>query len=150
MADERMALHRSQNAIFVPSAVAFNVLVSAVYLSTKLGLASLQVISGLLFVSLMVPFAVALRGYVKNGAERRIVVSNAVVLLYIALELLLDYVLKIPFRELPAIHVPYIVIFYAAEFSMIGVSFNIDRRSGLAVAITFCVLLGCLAYLYLG
>jgi hypothetical protein len=47
-----------------------------------------------------------------------------VILSYLSLELLLDYILAIPFREILAIHVPYIVVFYAADFSMIGVSFN--------------------------
>lgn len=44
------------------------------------------------------------------------------------LEVLLDYILKIPFREILAIHIPYIIVFYAAAFSMIGVSFNINRK----------------------
>ena len=86
----------------------------------------------------------------KKGAEKKIIISNMVVLLYLVLELLLDYVLKIPFREILAIHIPYIIIFYAAEFSMMSVSFNVNRKAGFAVAIIFCVLIGCLAYLYLG
>jgi len=86
----------------------------------------------------------------KKGAEKKIIISNIVVLLYLVLEMLLDYVLKIPFREILALHVPYIIIFYAAEFSMMSVSFNVNRKAGFAVAITFCVLIGCLAYLYLG
>jgi len=41
-------------------------------------------------------------------------------------------------------------VFYAAEFSMIGVSFNKDRKMGSVVLSTFVVLIGCLLYLYLG
>jgi len=146
---ERMAFSSPRDAAFVLSALLFNVLVSAVYVSTKLDLTALRQASGLVFVSLIVPFALTLRGYVRE-AERKIVVSNTVVLLYLVLELLLDYVLRIPFREMLAIHVLYIVVFYAAEFSLMSVSFHIGRKAGYAVAATFCVLLGCLAYLYLG
>ena len=145
-----MALHKSQDIIFVFSAVTFNILVSAVYISTKLDLTAHLQISGFLIVSLIVPFTVTLRGYIKNEAEKKIIISNIVVLLYLVLEVLLDYILKIPFREILVIHVPYIIIFYAAEFSMMSVSFKVDRKAGFAVAITFCILIGCLAYLYLG
>jgi len=148
--NEQMALYNSQNIIFVFSAVIFNILVSAVYISTKLDLTALLQISGFMFVSLIVPFTITLRGYVKNEVEKKIIISNMVILLYLVLELLLDYVLKIPFREILAIHVPYIIVFYVAEFSMMSVSFNINRKAGFVVAITFCILIGCLMYLYLG
>lgn len=150
MTDERMAFSRPLNAAFVLSAVMFNVLVSAVYVSTKLDLTALRQIIGYVFISLIVPFTLTLRGYVREEAGRKVIVSNIIVLLYLVLELLLDYVLRIPFREILAIHVLYIVVFYAAEFSLMSVSFRISRKAGYAVAATFCVLLGCLAYLYLG
>jgi hypothetical protein len=148
--EEQTALNKSQDTIFVFSAVIFNILVSIVYLSTKLDLQTLRQTSGLVIISLIVPFTVTLIGYMNKGVERKIVISNVAVLLYLVLELLLDYVLKIPFREILAIHIPYIIIFYAAEFSMMSVSFNVNRKGGFAVAITFCMLIGCLAYLYLG
>ena len=150
MNNEQMALYKSQDIIFVFSAVIFNILVSGVYVSTKLDLTALLQISGLIIISLIVPFTIALRGYMKKEAEKKIIISNMVVLLYLFLELVLDYILKIPFREIMAIHVPYIIIFYAAEFSMMSVSFYINRKAGFVVAITFCILIGCLAYLYLG
>jgi hypothetical protein len=148
--NEQMALYKSQDIIFVFSAVIFNILVSVVYISTKLDLTALLQISGFIFISLIVPFTITLRGYMKKEAGKKTIISNMVVLLYLFLELVLDYVLKIPFREIVAIHVPYIIIFYAAEFSMMGVSFHVNRKAGFVVAITFCILIGCLAYLYLG
>jgi uncharacterized membrane protein YecN with MAPEG domain len=59
---------------------------------------------------------------------------------------MLDYILKIPFRQILAIHVLYIIIFYAAVFSMIGVSRTISRKMGLIVLATFFILIGCLVY----
>ena len=82
----------------------------------------------------------------KEKAEKRTIISHAFILFYLFLELLLDYILKIPFREILAIHVPYIIVFYAAMFSMIGVSFDKNRKMGLVVTITFLILIGCLIY----
>jgi hypothetical protein len=130
--------------------VTFNILVSFVYILTKFDLMALLQISGFIFVSLIVPFTITLRGYIKNEVEKKIIISNMVVLLYLVLELLLDYILKIPFREILALHIPYIIVFYAAEFSMVSISFKVNRKAGFAVAVTFCILIGCLAYLYLG
>ncbi len=148
--NEQLASYKSQDIIFVFSAVIFNILVAVVYVSTKLNFMALLQISGFIIISLIVPFTIVLRGYIKKEAEKEIIISNMVVLLYLVLELVLDYVLKIPFREILVIHVPYIIIFYAAEFSMMSISFNINRKAGFVVAITFCILLGCLVYLYLG
>ena len=148
--NEQLASYKSQDIIFVFSAVIFNILVGVVYVSTKLNFMALLQISGFIIISLIVPFTIVLRGYIKKEAEKEIIISNMVVLLYLVLELVLDYVLKIPFREILVIHVPYIIIFYAAEFSMMSISFHINRKAGFVVVITFCILLGCLLYLYLG
>lgn len=150
MNNEQMALYESQDITFVFSAVIFNILVSVVYIATKFDLMALLQISGFIIVSLIVPFTFTLRGYMKKEAEKKIIISNMVVLLYLVLELSLDYILKIPFREILMLHIPYIIVFYAAEFSMMSVSFKVNRKAGFAVAVTFCILIGCLAYLYLG
>jgi hypothetical protein len=148
--NEQMVLYKSQDIIFVFSAVIFNILVSVVYISTKFDLMALLQISGFIFISLIVPFTITLLGYLKKEAEKKVIISNMVVLFYLVLELLLDYILKISFREILAIHVFYIIIFYAAEFSMMSVSFYIKRKAGFVVATTFCILIGCLIYLYVG
>ena len=144
-----MASYKSQDITFVFSAVIFNILVSVVYIATKFDLMALLQISGFIIISLIVPFAITLRGYLMEKAEKKVIISNSVILLYLLLELLLDYVLKIPFRDILALHIPYIIVFYAAEFSMMSVSY-INRKAGFVVAVTFCILIGCLAYLYLG
>ena len=78
--------------------------------------------------------------------KKRTIISNGIVLIYLFLEILLDYVFQIPFREMLAIHVPYIVVFYAALFSMMAVSFEKNKRMGYVVIATFWVLIGCLIY----
>lgn len=136
--------------IFLASAILFNLLVSAVYLSTKYENMELVKTISYPFVSLILPFGYTLYRFIKNNDERRVVISNAVILVYLFLELLLDIILVIPFRDILWIHVLYVLVFYAAEFSIIGISFNKNRKMGFVVLFTFMILICCLVYLYLG
>ena len=135
-----------KDLIFICSSIIFNISVSFLYVVTKLGDTALTQVFGGVAIFLIVPFTVTLLGYVRAKEKKRTIISNGIVLFYLFLELLLDYVLRIPFREILAIHVPYIIVFYAALFSMIGVSFEKNKRMGYIVIITFLILIGCLIY----
>ena len=141
--------HRStRDTIFIASSILLNTLISSVYVLSKLDQISLVRVIGVTIIALIIPFTYTLNRFLKDNEEKRITYSNAVIILYLLLELLLDYVLLIPFREILWMHVPYILVFYAAEFSIIGVSFNLNRRMGSILLATFFVLLGCLAFSY--
>ena len=139
-------MSRLVDAIFICSSIIFNISASALYLAAKLGNMALVQVFGGITVSLLVPFTITLLGYVREKEKRRTIVSHTFILFYLLLELMLDFIVRIPFREILAIHVPYIIAFYAALFSMIGVSLEKNRRMGYAVIATFLVLMGCLVY----
>jgi hypothetical protein len=141
-----MNMNKLMDIIFICSSVIFNISVGALYIATKLGNMILVQVCGGIVISLIVPFTVTLLGYVREKEKKRTIISHVIILFYLSLELLLDYILKIPFREILAIHVPYIIFFYAAMFSMIGVSFDKNRKMGFVVTITFLILIGCLIY----
>jgi hypothetical protein len=132
--------------VFICASIILNVSVSLVYVVTKLGDMALTQIFGGVAVSMIVPFAVTLIGFLRAKESKKTIVSNAIVLFYLVLELLLDYILQIPFREILVIHVPYIVVFYAALFSMMTVSFDKNKKMGYVVIATFWILIGCLIY----
>ena len=136
--------------VFIASAIIFNLFVSAVYISTKFDSMELVKNLGYPFTFLIIPFGYTLYRFIKDKDERRLIISNAVIIVYLFLELLFDIILVIPFREILWLHVIYVLVFYAAEFSIIGVSFNLDKKMGFIVLFTFMILLGCLIYLYLG
>ena len=136
--------------IFICSAIIFNISVSLVYLATKFDNMILLQVSGSIVIILIVPFSISLYGYLKKDAKRKIIMPHIAILFYLFLELLLDYIFMIPFRNILAIHIPYIIVFYVAEFSMIGVSFERNRKMGFVVILTFFMLIGCLVYLYMG
>jgi len=141
-----MNMSKLMDIIFICASIIFNISVSVLYIAAKLGNMVLVQVCGAIVLSLIIPFTLTLLGYVKEKAERKTIISHVFILCYLFLELSLDYILKIPFREILAIHVPYIIVFYAAMFSMIGVSFDKNRKMGFVVAITFLILIGCLIY----
>ena len=139
-------MNRLLDSIFICSSIIFNISVSVLYVEAKLGDMVIVQVCGAIVISLMVPFTITLFGYVREKAKRRTLISNGVVLFYLSLELVLDYVLRIPFREILTIHVPYIIVFYAALFSMIGVSFEKNKKMASVVIVAFLILIGCLIY----
>jgi hypothetical protein len=146
----QMNMKKTLDTIFICSSIIFNISVSLVYLATKFDNMALLQVSGSIVIVLIIPFSITLYGYIKNDAIRKIIISHIVILFYLFLELLLDYILKIPFRDILSIHISYIIVFYAAEFSMVGVSFERNRKMGFVVLLTFLILISCLVYLYIG
>lgn len=141
-----MNMNRLRDNIFICSSIIFNISVSTLYIATKLGNMVLVQVCGGIVISLIIPFTITLLGYIREKAKKRTIISHVFILVYLSLELLLDYILKIPFREILAIHIPYIIVFYAALFSMIGVSFEKNKKMGSVVIVTFLILMGCLMY----
>jgi len=139
-------MSKSIDYIFIFSSIILNVTVSALYIATKLGNMLFVKVCGNIVVSLIIPFTITLIGYVKGKATKKTVMSNALILFYLSLELLLEYIFKIPFREMLALHVFYIIVFYMALFSMMAVSFERNRKMGYVVVATFLILMGCLGY----
>ena len=142
-------LSRVMNIIFVVASVLFFICVSGIFLATKFGNVELRWLLGILVMCLIVPYTVVLIGYVKEKPEKPVIISLGLILFYLILELIWDYILRIPFREILTLHIVYIIVLYIASFTMIGVSFRINRKMGWLVTITFWISLGCLIYLYL-
>lgn len=134
--------------IFVVCAVAFNWLIVGIFIATKRARTEWRKRFGVIFVSLGIPFAIVFVDYLFNGHDLRTRVWFGFVLLYIAIEFLLDYVLKMDFRQKPISHIPYIVLEYIALFSLLGIAFSIDRACGWIVALSFWAVIASLIYLY--
>lgn len=143
-------LGKSMDIIFIISSIIFNILVSFLYIAAKFGNMELVQVIGIFILFLIIPFTITLIGYIKEKEEKKIIISLGVILFYFFVEILLDYILVIPFRDILALHIPYIIIFYAAAFSMIGVTFDKNKKMGFVVLVTLFILMGCLIYLYMG
>ena len=138
--------YKFNDILFIVSSIIFNIAVSGVYLSSKFSNQVLLQYFGAIVVLLSIPFTISLIGHIKDKAKKKIIISHIIILCYLFIEVILDYILKIPFREILAIHIPYIIVFYAAAFSMISVSRTINKKMGLLVIATFLILIVCLIY----
>jgi len=134
--------------VFVLTAVAFNLLLAALFVAQRNGRSRAVRVIGLLWLFLSVPFAIVFVRYLANGMGPETVVPFSLVLFYILVEFLLDYVFKVDFRRKWITHVPYIVLEYIALFSLIWIAFSFDRSWGYLVSITFWILMASLIYLY--
>lgn len=141
-----MNMKKLIDSVFIFSAIIFNITVSFLYIATKLSNTAILQVTGAIVISLIIPFTITLIGHLKEKVKKRIIIPHTIILFYLFLELTLDYILRIPFREIYAFHVPYIIIFYAALFSMISISFDKNRKMAYVVIITFLTLIGCLIY----
>lgn len=136
--------------IFVLSAIVFNLLIASIFIAQKKGRLDLIKTFGTLWLSLAIPLAFVFIYYVIVGRELWIMIYFGFIFLYMLVELLLDYVFKVEFRQKWITHVPYIVLEYIALFGLIGISFSINRTWGFLVSISFWFLLASLIYLYWG
>ena len=136
------------DVIFVLSAIAFNLLIAAIFIAQKLGREGLVKTFGIIWLWLIIPLALVFVSDWQAGRETRLLLYFGLIFLYMLVELLLDYVFKIDFRSKPITHVPYIILEYIALFSLIAIAFDIDRRWGIVVTICFWVLMGSLVFLY--
>ncbi len=141
---------KTLDIIFICSSIIFNISISLLYIAAKFDNTKVLQVLGVIVLFLIIPYTLILIGYLKQKEEKKITISLAVILIYLLLELLLDHVLMVPFRDIPVLHIPYIIVFYAAEFSIIGVSFDKNKKLGFVVLTTFFLLLGCLIYLFVG
>jgi CubicO group peptidase (beta-lactamase class C family) len=134
--------------VFLFSALTFNLLLAILVVAQKNGWTRAVRGFGILWLLLAIPLVFVFTRYLDEGMGLAILVPLALVLLYMLVEFLLDFVFKVEFRRNWKTHIPYIVLEYVALFSLIRLAFNIHRTYGYAVSITFWILLAALLYLF--
>ncbi len=134
--------------IFTISAVLFNLLIAGIFVAQKHEKERLVRIFGISWLCLALPLAAVFATYLRGERNEGVTISFIFIFLYMLIELLLDYILKVDFRSQPRTHIPYIVLEYLALFSLIWLAFLIDPVVGYIVAICFWLLMGSLIYLY--
>jgi len=136
---------RAADAIVFGAANFINVMLAVLFLVRWRGLAKAEYYIGLSIVAMIVPVCAAAAA---NAAARRewwTVALPLILAVYLLAELLLDYVLKIPFRE-TWLAWPYILSFYLGLWMMIGYSFLMGRAFGAATLVTYFIQLGAMIF----
>jgi CubicO group peptidase (beta-lactamase class C family) len=134
--------------VFLFSALAFNLFLTILFIAQRNGWVRAVRGIGIVWLLLAIPLVFVFARYLAEGRGLAVLVLLALVLLYMLMEFLLDFVFKVEFRRSWKTHVPYIILEYIALFSLIRLAFNIHRTYGYAVSITFWILLAGLIYLF--
>jgi hypothetical protein len=134
--------------LFVVTAVVFNIQIIGIYLARKQNRTDLVRMFGLVTLSLAMPLAILFLYNLAVGTEAWIMAGFLFIFLYLFVELLFDFILRVEFRNKSILHIPYIILFYIVEIAFIAIAFSIDAISGYLVSISFWALLLCLIYSY--
>jgi hypothetical protein len=137
-------VHTIDMALFLMANLV-NLLIIGIMLSRPLGLRRLERILGLGAVACALPTALAVVLNAAGGREWWAVVLPTLFVAYLVLELLLDYVLKLDFRNTRLLW-PYLLVYYVALNAMIGYTFLVDEVYGFVTLATY--LMGLLATWY--
>jgi hypothetical protein len=100
----------------------------------------------LVILAMAIPLAGALviNLLAKRGAWYAIL--PAMTIAFLALELILDYVLKIDFRNMGKVLAPYLILYYLNQFAMIGYSFMVAKPYGFLTLVTYFINLAATFY----
>jgi hypothetical protein len=127
--------------LFVVTALAFEVLIIATLIAEKRQRHRLVRTLGILWALLAIPLAIVFVHDLTVGSDRWVVLSFGLIFLYMTVEIAFDFVLRIPFRERPVLHIPYIILEYGALFGLIRIAFVIGPTWGYLISVGFWLLL---------
>jgi hypothetical protein len=134
--------------VFLAAALAFNLLIASLFVAEKHRRTSLCKLLGITWLFLAIPLTSVLVIYHLAGRPVTAQLRLGLVLLFMLVEWLLDFALKLDFRSRPLPHAAYIALEYVALFSLIGVATEINLVWGWLVGVAFWILIACLIYLY--
>jgi len=136
--------------IFAVLAVLFNLLIAGIFIAQKYKNERVTRILGVSWLFLFFPLLAVFFNYMAIRNPGWVLLCLGLVFIYMLVEFLLEYVIKFDFRKSWSTHVPYILLEYAALFSLIAISIFINQTLGWVVSISFWILMGCLIFLYAG
>jgi hypothetical protein len=135
------------DVVVVIAANALNLLLIGVFLARAADAQQLERQFGLLAVALVLPFALSALGNALAQRPWWAVALPLVAVAYLIVELILDYLLGLDFRHTVFLG-PYLLLFYAAQWAVIGYAFAVDRVAGFVTLVTYFLCLGATAYSY--
>ncbi len=113
-----------------------NVILAVMFVCRAKGLGKAEHVLGVVFLVTVIPVVLAVIRNFTGGRDWWTVFLPSFLVLFAAVELALDYVLKSDFRGTPLVW-PYIVLYYLALLGMVGYSFLASRTFGFITLSTY-------------
>ena len=127
------------DCIFIFTAILLNVLIILIFLARIKGLERTEHLFGYIVISCIVPLSIVLINYILIGADLWIIIYIIIIISFLIVEMVLDYLLKLDFRTNLKIVVPYTIFYYIAFWGLLAISFVIDLVIGFIVFAVFAV-----------
>jgi hypothetical protein len=142
-----MNLYQKLDLVVVVIANLLNLILSLIFLNRVFGRAQWEQLLGYGTVVMAIPLVVIAVVNLAGGRGWAFWVLPLVMVIYLVIEFLLDYVLKLNFR-LSALLGPYLLTYYLALFAMIGYAFVAGKSYGFITLVTYFINLAATFYSY--
>ncbi len=113
-----------------------NILLMGIFLSRPWGLRRLERILGLLSIALALPVSFAVVINALGGREWWTIALPSLLVAFLIVELILDYILRLPFRSSRLLG-PYLLLYYLSLMGMIGYAFLVSEAYGFVTLATY-------------
>ncbi|HUU44765.1 MAG TPA: hypothetical protein VM118_03440 [Acidobacteriota bacterium] len=127
-------------------AVVDNLLVTALLWARVLGWRGVEHWLGLILIASTVPLAYLLTSALGNGRSVIYAAWLGLMILYLLVELVLDYILKFDFRQTRWMVIVYVTLFFGATGGMIGVASRAGRLWAILAVASWIVMAGTAFY----
>lgn len=124
-----------------------NLLMVIIFLSRAGGNPGVEKIAGYFVVALILPLSLATVFNYREKREWWTIYLPALMVLFLLVELFLDYILGLDFRYTVLLW-PYLVLYYLSTWGMIGYAFPVNRTLGFLTLVTYFISLGATFYSY--
>jgi len=134
------------DGMFLFIAILLNLLIIFIFIMRYRGSEGLEHKIGYFVIACAFPLVIILINYIWIGIDLWIVIYLIIIINFLILETILDYILKIKFRKNPKIVGPYILFYYVAFWGLLAISFVIDLMIGFIVFGIFMMNVGITIY----
>ena len=135
IATNQQELYRKVDLTVFTLANLMNIIMVIIFLSRVRG-APRSSIVGVIWVGFIVVLSIVVVLNVKGRREWWTIALPSLMIAFLILELILDYILQIDFRNTRLLG-PYLLLYYAAILGLIGYTFQIGKRYGFITLLTY-------------
>ncbi len=121
------------DGLFLFIAILMNILVIAIFIVRKKGFEQLEHKIGYIVINCAIPLFIIMLNYILIRKELWIIIYIIIIISFLMIEMMLDYILKIEFRSNLKIAVPYVIIYYIAFWGLLAISFVINLIAGFII-----------------
>jgi hypothetical protein len=131
---------QTSNIIGALVSVTINTIMIFLFISRLRNIPKLEYYLGILLILNIFPLTYLLIQSLTNKRPAHYFIQISLMIAFLLLELILDYILKIEFRQNLKFVIPYIMLFFTATGGMLGVAKYAGKKWMWAASLTFLIM----------